>query len=149
MGTIEEVATFLGVGKNQTLKAVFYTTSEGEVAFVVIRGDLKVNHTKLVNALGSEVRIASAEEVSANNLVAGANKVGYHLRNANYPRDFQGDIVTDLALAEEGSTCVKCGGQLSLKKGIEVGNIFKLGTKYSEAMKATYLDQNGKAQPPC
>ena len=179
--TIEEVATFLGVGKNQTLKAVFYTTSEGEVAFVVIRGDLEVNHTKLVNALGSEVRIASAEEVSANNLVAGyaspiginahrggfdsikivvdesvttttnlvagANKVGYHLRNANYPRDFQGDIVTDLALAEEGSTCVKCGGQLSLKKGIEVGNIFKLGTKYSEAMKATYLDQNGKAQP--
>merc|ERR1712098_851258 len=75
--TIEEVATFLGVEKNQTLKAVFYATNEGEIVFVAIRGDLEVNQTKLVNALGSEVRIASAEEVSASNLVAGyASPIG-------------------------------------------------------------------------
>ena len=172
--TIEEVATFLGVQQNQTLKAVFYTTVQGEVIFVAIRGDLEVNLTKLTNAVGEEVRPATIEELEANdivagyaspigiegvkvflddsvtkstNLVAGANKIGYHLKNANYDRDFQAHIITDLALAEDESVCAKCGGPLKLKKGIEVGNIFKLGTKYSQAMKATYLDQNGKSQP--
>ena len=172
--TIEEVATFLGVQQNQTLKAVFYTTVQGEVIFVAIRGDLEVNLTKLTNAVGEEVRPATIEELEANNivagyaspigiegvkvflddsvtkstnLVAGANKIGYHLKNANYDRDFQAHIITDLALAEDESVCAKCGGTLKLKKGIEVGNIFKLGTKYSQAMKATYLDQNGKSQP--
>jgi len=172
--TIEEVATFLGVQQNQTLKAVFYTTGQGEIIFVAIRGDLEVNLTKLTNAVGAEVRPATIEELEANNLVAGyaspvgvedvkilvdesvikatnlvagANKIGYHLKNVNYDRDFRADIIIDLALAKDGSTCAKCGGLLELKKGIEVGNIFKLGTKYSQAMKATYLDRNGKSQP--
>ncbi len=171
--TIEEVATFLSVQQNQTLKAVFYTTGQGEVIFVAIRGDLEVNLTKLTNAVGAEVRPATIEELDANNLVAGyaspigvedvkilvddsvikatnlvagANKIGYHLKNVNYDRDFRADIITDLALAKDGATCTKCGGLLELTKGIEVGNIFKLGTKYSQAMKATYLDRNGKSQ---
>ena len=81
------------------------------------------------------------------NLVAGANKEGYHLKGVNFPRDFQADIVTDIALARENDTCVHCGEKLKSVNGIEVGNIFKLGTKYSETMGATYLDQNGKSQP--
>ena len=169
--TIEAVAQFLSVPKTQTLKAVFYSNGQ-EVFFVGIRGDLEVNETKLKNALREpDLRIADEEELKrygivpgyaspvgvegvkvilddsvarTTNLVAGANEEGYHLRNVNYPRDFKADIVTDIALARGGDACVKCGAPLEEANGIEVGNIFKLGTKYSEAMKATFLDQDGK-----
>jgi prolyl-tRNA synthetase len=87
----------------------------------------------------------------ATNLVAGANKENYHLKNVNYPRDFPSQdpqlIVTDIAMAQDGEECVHCGGRLKAARGIEVGNIFKLGTKYSSAMGATYLDQSGKEHP--
>ena len=78
------------------------------------------------------------------NLVIGANDTDYHYKNANYARDFQGQEVDDLLLVEEGDTCPQCQGNLSLERGIEVGNIFQLGTKYSESLGASYLDQNGK-----
>jgi len=144
------------------------------LVFVAIRGDLEVNELKLQNALKApEISIASEDEVAryglvagyaspiglknvtvvvddsveqTTNLVAGANKEGYHLKNVNFPRDFQADIVTDIALARENDTCVHCGGKFKSANGIEAGHIFKLGTKYSEAMGATYLDQNGKSQ---
>ena len=171
--TIEEVSHFLGLQKSQTLKAVFYVTDDSLI-FAAIRGDFEVNETKLANALNTPIRIATSEEVeqyhlvagyaspigldnvtviiddsvaNTTNLVAGANKSGYHLKNVNYPRDFKADIVTDIALAQDGDTCYFTGGQLMAKKGIEVGNIFKLGTKYSEAMGAHYLDQHGKTKP--
>ncbi len=173
--TIEAVARLLGVETRQTLKAVFYTTVEGEVIFAVIRGDLEVNETKLSNLLqGAELHASTEEELraagivagyaspvglsgvrviaddavaSAANLVAGANEPGYHLRNVNYPRDFQAEIVADIALARPGDACPQCGQALTATRGIEAGHVFKLGTKYSVTMGATYLDRDGIAKP--
>jgi prolyl-tRNA synthetase len=172
--TIEEVAKFVGVPTNQTLKAVFYFT-DGEFAFVIIRGDLAVNETKLRNALKcSELRLATEGEVTETGLVAGfaspvgvkgvkivaddsitsgssfivgANKPGYHFRNANYPRDFKVDLIADIALARSGDSCSKCRGKLSLARGIEVGHVFKLGTFISERFGASFLDKDGKSRP--
>lgn len=172
--TIEEVAGFVGVSSSQTLKAVFYF-SDGEFVFVVIRGDLEVNETKLRNGLKcSELRLATEAEVNGaglvagfaspigvkgvkvvaddsitlgSNLVVGANKPGYHFRNANYPRDFQVDLVTDVALARAGDCCPKCRGKLSSSRGIEVGHVFKLGTFISERFGASFLDSDGKSHP--
>ena len=81
------------------------------------------------------------------NFVAGANKVGYHLKNVNAGRDFKPDIVTDLVAVEEGMACPTCGSALDSTRGIEVGNIFKLGTKYTEAIGANILDEDGKSHP--
>ena len=81
------------------------------------------------------------------NFVAGANRVDYHIKNVNYPRDFRVDVWEDIASANDGSTCVRCGGTLHAVRGSEVGHIFKLGTKYSELFDATYLDAEGEAHP--
>jgi prolyl-tRNA synthetase len=81
------------------------------------------------------------------NLVAGANDVGFHLRNTNLGRDYEADILADIALAEEGAPCPKCDGHLQAQRGVEVGNIFKLGTRYTDALGATFLGENGKPQP--
>ena len=83
----------------------------------------------------------------APNLVAGANQPGFHLRNTNIGRDYEPDLVADIALAENGAPCPSCSGILEAKRGVEVGNIFKLGTRYTEALGATFLDEDGKAQP--
>ena len=172
--TIAEVASFLGVPESKTLKAVFYTAG-GQVVFVVIRGDLDVNEVKLTNALHAfDLRLASDEEVAqaglvagsasavgltgttivadesirhGHNFVVGANKEGYHLRNANFPRDFNADLVTDIALAREGYACPRCDGTLQANRGIEVGHVFKVGTFYSERLGATYLDAQGQQHP--
>ncbi|MFB0557233.1 MAG: proline--tRNA ligase [Dehalococcoidia bacterium] len=172
--TIEAVASFLGVSTNQTFKAVFYS-ADGEFVFVVIRGDLEVNETKLRNTLKcSELRLATEGEGNeagivagfaspvgikdvkivaddsitlGANFIAGANKAGYHFKNANYPRDLQVDLVADIVLARSGDNCPKCGGTLSSARGIEVGHIFKLGTFISKKMEAFFLDHNGASWP--
>jgi prolyl-tRNA synthetase len=172
--TIEEVANFLGVPKSRTLKAVFYST-DGELVFVTIRGDLEVNEVKLKNALKcSELRLANDEEVkksglvagsasavglkgvkviaddsitSGHNFVVGANKDGYHLKNANYPRDFVVDLIADIALAKAGYQCLKCGNPLMSRRGIEIGHIFKLGTVFSQRQGALYIDRDGVQKP--
>ena len=171
---IEEVADFVGVPTSQTLKSVFYY-ADGEFIFVIIRGDLEVNETKLRNALKcSELRLATEGEVneaglvagfaspigvkgvkvvaddsitSGSNFIAGANKPGYHFRNANYPRDFKVDLMADIALAQPGDSCPKCGGELSSARGIEVGHVFKLGTFISERFGASFLDNDGTSRP--
>jgi len=168
--TIEAVADFLGVPQEQTLKAVFYI-ADGKLIFVVIRGDLEVNETKLRNTLKcTELRLATEDEVQqtgivvgfaspigiketkviaddsitlGSNFITGANKPGYHFKNANYPRDFEVDITADIALAHHGDSCPKCGSNLSSTRGIEVGHIFKLGTFISEKLGASFLDQTG------
>jgi len=173
--TIEELAAFLGIPKSKTAKAVFYVDQGGKVVFAVIRGDLEVNETKLRNLTGAtELRPATDEELravgvvpgyaspvgikgvrvvvddsllGAANLVAGANREGYHLLNVNFPRDFEAEVVGDIALARSGDPCAVCGQPLTVQRGIEVGHIFKLGTKYSEAMHATYLDAEGQEKP--
>ena len=172
--TIEEVASFVGVPTNQTLKAVFYS-ADGEFIFVIIRGDLEVNETKLRNALKcSEFRLATEGEINEAGLVAGfaspigvkgvktvaddsitsgfnfivgANKSGYHFRNANYPRDFQVDLIVDIALARPGDSCPRCPDKLYSARGIEVGHVFKLGTFISERFGASFLDSAGKSRP--
>jgi len=143
--------------------------------FAVIRGDMEVNETKLANAVkASLLRPATEDEIRAMgaepgygspmgvrnaiivaddavatspNLVAGANEPGYHLLNVNLGRDYKADIVTDIAAAREGDGCPQCGSPLRGSRGVEVGNIFKLGTRYSAMMGATYLDENGEAKP--
>lgn len=174
--TIEAVAEFLGLPTRKTAKAVFYRTPK-ELVFVVIRGDLEVNESKLARVLGTaELWPAGEEEIAAcgavpgyaspigirrdgvkivvddsipkaRNLVAGANREGFHLKNVNFPRDFQADLVADVARVREGDRCPRCGGRLSVQRAIELGHIFKLGTKYSEAMGATFLDREGKPRP--
>jgi len=142
--------------------------------FAVIRGDMEVNETKLANAVrASALRPATEDEIRAVgaepgygspigvhdavivadeavaaslNLVAGANEPGFHLLNVNLGRDYAADIVTDIAAACEGDGCPQCGKPLRASRGVEVGNIFKLGTRYSEAMGATFLDEDGVAR---
>ncbi len=143
--------------------------------FAVVRGDMEVNETKLANATGArEMRPALDEEIRAvgavpgyaspvglkdvlvvvddairdsPNLVSGANQEGYHLRNTNYGRDFEASLVADIAAAEAGSACSQCGTPMHAERGVEVGNIFKLGTRYSEALSCNFLDKDGRSQP--
>jgi prolyl-tRNA synthetase len=143
--------------------------------FALTRGDMDVNETKLANAVNAKsLRPATEAEIrgmglepgyasplgleggvlvvddaipNSPNLVAGANEEGYHLMNVNYGRDFEADIVTDIALAEEGDLCPRCSNPLHTSRGVEVGNIFKLGTFYSDAMGCTYLDEAGESRP--
>ncbi|HIM79350.1 MAG TPA: proline--tRNA ligase [Dehalococcoidia bacterium] len=172
--TIDGLAQYLNISDEKTFKAVFYM-ADGELVFVTIRGDLEVNDIKLKNALhASDLQLADDQEVAkaglvagsasaigihdikrvgdlsitrGNNFVVGGNKPDTHLRGANYPRDFQVDILTDIALARPGQGCPNCGQPLEAVRGVEVGHIFKLGTFFSEALGANYLDQNGQHQP--
>jgi prolyl-tRNA synthetase len=174
MTTIDQVSHFLKVPQSHTLKVVFYI-ADGKMVFVVIRGDLEVNEVKLKNVLKCvELRMATETEVidagvvagsaspvgmngvkviaddsitSSANLVAGANKADTHLRNVNYPRDFQADLVTDIAQAKAGEGCPRCDGKLSSTHGIEVGHVFKLGTFLSEKLDAFFVDVNGVSHP--
>ena len=83
----------------------------------------------------------------AANLVSGANEEGYHLRNVNYGRDWEAGVVADIAAVGEGADCGQCGGRLQVSRGVEVGNIFQLGTRYTEAMHCVFLDAEGKPRP--
>ena len=146
------------------------------LVFAVVRGDMELNETKLGNAVKAKtLRPAHDEEIAAAgavpgyaspigidddvlvvvddvvtqspNLVAGANEEGFHLRNVNYGRDYEADIITDLAAAREGDLCPECASPLRESRGVEVGNIFKLGTEYTAAMGATFVDEAGDAHP--
>ncbi|WP_069651015.1 proline--tRNA ligase [Caloranaerobacter ferrireducens] len=88
--------------------------------------------------------IVDSRVAKMKNFIVGANETDYHIKNVNYGRDFEGEIVEDLLLVEEGDLCPKCGESLKIARGIEVGNIFQLGTKYSKSLNATFLDENGK-----
>ncbi len=97
---------------------------------------------------GMEVRVIIDDSIpSSPNLVAGANETDYHLLNTNYPRDYTAEIVTDIAAADEGHACPECGNPLKTSRGVEVGNIFQLGTRYSDAFGCTYLDKDGQPKP--
>ncbi|AVX20728.1 prolyl-tRNA synthetase [Carboxydocella sporoproducens DSM 16521] len=173
--TIDEVAAFLGIAPEQTIKTLIYHTEKGLVA-AVLRGDRQVNEIKLQNLVDTlQLHLASDEEVvekigvapgsigpvglkgkvwqviadpevvQQNNLVCGANEDGYHLKNVNYDRDYAVDLVADIRMVEAGEHCPRCEeGKLLTAKGIEVGQVFQLGTKYSKALNAVFLDENGK-----
>jgi prolyl-tRNA synthetase len=170
--TIEQVASLLGVSAESTAKAVFYNAGD-ELVFAVIRGDRDINEAKLAGVLKAPVEPASPESLQnagivagyaspvgvsgvrvvvdhsiadSRNLVGGANKAGFHLRNTNYPRDYQG-LEADVGLAREGDGCPHCAGELCEARGIELGNTFQLGYGYSEKRGALYLDQDGEPRP--
>jgi len=142
---------------------------------IAIRGDMDVNEAKLRQALGAieveymdEAAVQKAGFVAGSagavglkgvtvvaddlvtqerNLVAGANKPDKHLLNTNYGRDWTADIVADVAVAKEGYKCANCGTPMEARRGIEMGQVFKLGTRYSESMEAYFLDAEGKQKP--
>ncbi len=150
-------------------------TEEHETfVFAIVRGDMNLNEIKLANTVkAKELRPATDEEIRAvgavpgyaspiavkdtlvvvddlipdsPNLVAGANEEGYHLNNVNIGRDFEADIIADITLAEDGFACPQCDAEIHTSRGVEVGNIFKLGTRYSKDMDSTFLDQDGEKQ---
>jgi prolyl-tRNA synthetase len=188
--TIADVAAYVGVPTDETLKAVFYIHDrytaggiQSQFLFVLLRGDLEVNETKLLNAIGGgELRPAGDEDILAiggvpgyaspiglkvrdtlegdgllvvaddsihtrSAFVSGANEAGYHFTGVNYPRDFEVTLITDISQADTGHTCPRCGGTLQAQTAIELGHTFKLGTWYSEAVGATYLDAEGESYP--
>ena len=174
--TIGELAAYLGIEPAETAKAAFFVAGDGRLVTAIVRGDREVNETKLANMVRAEggLRPALAEEIAAAgmepgygspigahdtmvvvdeiaagtpNLVTGANRVGWHMRNVNVGRDFRPDLIADIDNAQEGDPCPSCGLPVVLRNGVEVGNIFKLGTKYTAALGATYLGEDGQAHP--
>ena len=173
--TIEEVANFLNVNTKDIAKAVVYSVA-GKPSMFLIRGDRDVNFIKVCNALGAaehEVYMSSAEEIekygsvegyigpigckmdiyvdselaNMKNFVVGGNKVDTHILNANINRDFNATKIVDLKDVHAGYACPKCEKPLKAERGIEVGQIFKLKTKYSAAMGCTYLNDKGVDTP--
>lgn len=175
--TIAMLAEYLRIPVEKTIKAVAYQTEEDILILAFLRGDHEVNEVKLANAVGAqELRMADDAAIRAaggcpgfmspigikegtcivvdetamrmHNAVSGANEQDFHYINVNPKRDFGEVTVTDIRLVAEGDLCPACGaGHLHIGRGIEAGQIFALGTKYSEAMGATFLDEAGKTQP--
>ena len=174
--TIEEVSAFLGVEAKDTCKAVVYQQNKDDKYVVLfLRGDYDVNETKLTNYLGCDVHPATITDdcglvagfigpvgitdnctvlydntlKGVNNLVCGANENEYHMTGLDFDRDLPGVEFHDFAKVKEGSICPKCGKHaLTVSRGIEVGNIFQLGTKYTKSMNMTYTDSEGNILNP-
>ncbi len=172
--TIQEVADFLQVKAEQTIKAVAYTSEKG-VVVALVRGDHEVNEIKVLNECGAiALELAGEADIAAcggvpgfigpvglknatviadlsvmamHDAVAGANAPDRHLLHVEPLRDFTPDKVADLRLIQQGDPCPHCGAPVKKARGIEVGQVFKLFTKYSQALNATFLDENGKEKP--
>lgn len=171
----EQVAAFLGIEVSQIIKTMIYKTDK-EIVAALVRGDRDVNEVKLLNTLGAltlelaedtdinqvtgasagyvgpvglkNIRMVADPEVMAMaNAVVGANKAEVHFINVNPNRDFKPELVEDIRLVKAGEPCPKCQAELLEARGIEVGQIFKLGTKYSKILGANFLDENGKEKP--
>ncbi|MEI0581431.1 proline--tRNA ligase [Brachyspira pilosicoli] len=176
--TINDLEKFFNTTSNNFIKSMIYQTETDEVILVVIRGDLEINETKLSNALGGlDIKLADEDIVKevtgarigfaspiglkkkirifADNsiktvadAIVGGNKDDTHIKNVNINRDFNIDVWGDFRAAKEGDRCPECGEKLYQKKGLELGHIFKLGDKYTEAFNFTVLDENNKAVTP-
>jgi len=175
MKTIEEVSGFLGIEPWRLVKTIVYV-ADGEPVLAVVRGDREINEEKLARALGADVVEAAPpaviEEVTGapvgfagpvglesvrkvidrtveplRNIVVGGNKADAHIRNVNHGRDFAVSSFEDIVQIGKGDTCASCGKAMDSFRGIEVSQVFKLGTKYSDSMNATFLDEDGKAKP--
>ena len=169
--TIEEVSAFLKVTPQDIIKTLIFN-ADGKPCAVLIRGDQEVNEIKVKNYLGAnELELADDEMImqatgaprgfagavniksrvvadysvmNMTNFVTGANIEDYHLKNVNFGRDCKVESFADLRVIEKDDKCPRCGGDIQFVRGIEVGHVFKLGTKYSKAMKAVYLDRDGQ-----
>ncbi len=174
VSSVEDVAKFLGVDIKKIVKTLVYILSDGTAVAVIIRGDRQLNETKLINYFNVlDARLATSEELAKmglvegfvgpigidipvyadvsvkdlHNFVVGANEKDYHYINVNIPRDFTPIEFVDFSTAKEGDPCPVCKAPLKETTGLEVGHIFLLGTKYSEAMKAYFVDKDGKEKP--
>lgn len=170
--TIEDVCNFLNIDIRDSVKALLMNV-DGSLVIFFVRGDRELNEVKALKALkAKEISFANDELIATSNAVpgytgpvglnakvvideevlkmknfcCGANKEGYHYINANV-KDINYDIVADIVNVKEGDICPNCGGKLYFKKGIEIGNTFKLGTKYSEALGLNYSDEFNKLKP--
>jgi prolyl-tRNA synthetase len=174
MITIKEVSDFLGIEPDKMVKTLIYTYNSKSVA-VLVRGDHDVNESKLAKVIsGGEITLADEDAVvkltnspvgfagpiglktqviadqavsMMMNCVVGGNKADTHIINANQERDFNIDKVIDIRYVTEGDRCPKCNDALDISHGIELGHVFKLGTRYSDSLGAKFLDSNGKEQP--
>lgn len=176
--TIEDVCNFFGDETKNSCKAVVYQQNvDDKYVVLFIRGDLEVNETKLVNFLGEQVHAAVITEECGlnagyigpvnlkvngdavvlydkslegrNNLTCGANEAEHHYKGLDMERDVPNAEYHDFAKIQEGGICPKCGKKtVKISRGIEVGNIFQLGTKYTKSMNMTYVDANGESQTP-
>lgn len=173
--SIEDVAAYLKVDKKKLIKCLVVSSDQGDI-LVLLRGDRELNEIKLKGFLNadwvemaqeetvlritggpsgfsgpvglSDVRIIADQEVrSLSDSVVGANRADVHLMGANLGRDFEVNTFADLRQAEAGDGCPRCDGSLEVWRGVEVGHVFKLGTKYSESLQATVLDEQGKERP--
>ncbi len=172
--TVEEVTAFLSISPEKLIKTLIFL-ADGEGVAALVRGDHEINEAKLKSFLGAQVveladaglvaettgapvgfagpvglkvRIVADHSVKGmKNCVTGGNKEDLHLKNVNLDRDFKVNQFGDLRIITDKDTCPRCGGEIRFGKGIEVGHIFKLGTKYSEALNATFLDEAGKEKP--
>ena len=176
--TINDLEKFFNTSSKNFIKSIIYKTEEGEVILVAIRGDLEINETKLSNALGGlDIELADEDTVkevtgarvgfaspiglkkkirifadnsikSVADAIVGGNKDDTHIKNVNIQRDFNIDVWGDFRTAKEGDKCPECGETLYQKKGLELGHIFKLGDKYTEAFNFKVLDENNKEITP-
>jgi len=172
IATIDELAGFLGIDPAATSKAMPVTKDDGTVVLALVRGDDRLEEAKLAAALGAAFTLATEEEIRTafgadpgslgpvgftgeivaddalrgGQFVAGANRTGWHLRGVEHGRDFTARFA-DIRQPVEGDACPTCGGRLGFQTAIEVGHIFKLGTRYSAPLGATFLDENGEEQP--
>src|SRR3954451_1424745 len=170
--TIEQLADLLGIDASATSKAMPMTRGDGTVLLALVRGDDRLEEAKLLAAVGAEARPSTEDEIRAafgaepgslgpvgfrgdviadealraGQFVAGANRTGWHLRGVEAGRDFQPRFA-DLRQPKEGDTCPACGGALRFQTAIEIGHIFKLGTRYSVPLGATFLDDDGEEKP--
>jgi prolyl-tRNA synthetase len=170
--TIAEVSSFLDLDRRLTIKSLLYITDSSEPVLALVRGDHNIHERKLMRALGQEFRPAHPDEIKAHlgagagsigplattvrivaddilrqgRYVTGANRDGVHVRGVTPGQDFDCSFA-DLHVVVAGEACVQCGAPLAVERVIEIGNIFKLGTKYSVPLGATYLDESGKEQP--
>lgn len=172
--SIEQVTAFLKIGAERLVKTLV-VVADGKPAAALIRGDRELNEVKLKNALGVvDLEMANPTQVeqatgaptgfagpvglriplivdpmvaAMKNMVVGANKADAHTLNVNIKRDFEATKIVDITKSQEGDLCPNCGGTMIARKGIEVGNTFMLGTKYSIPLGATFLDADGKEQP--
>ena len=172
--TVEEVTSFLSISPDQLIKTLIFR-SDDEVVAALVRGDHELNENKLKNLLGLEqVELADSQLVAGvtgspigfagplglkvkivadhalkgmKNFVTGGNRQDLHLRNVNVGRDFHVNLFGDLRMITPDDTCPRCGGDIRFGRGIEVGHIFKLGTKYSKSLGAVFLDEHGEEMP--
>jgi len=173
--TVEEVAQFIGVTPSNLIKTMIVDV-DGNLIAALVRGDHELSLTKLRKSLGAEIvelatpeqileatggpmgfsgpvglNIRKVADISVQNMgtsVTGANKADYHFINVNIGKDYEIKEFFDIRVASDGEKCPKCnGGTLSSTRGIEVGHVFMLGTKYSEAMNAKFVDSDGKEKP--